>query len=85
MTPSQASDGEDRTVYVCSATRRSERDSLTEGSLRQVKDLQRDPVCLARIPISRLWEFHTVILKELGKQVLNALVVIFEELWRRGS
>ena len=42
-------------------------------------------MCLARIPIPRLWEFHTVILKELGKQVLNALVVIFEELWRRGS
>ena len=42
-------------------------------------------MCLARIPISRLWEFHTVVLKELVKLVLNALVVIFEELWRSGS
>lgn len=58
---------------------------MTKGSLRQVKDLQRVPVCLARIPISRLWEFHTVVLKELTKHVLNALVVIFEELWRRES
>lgn len=58
---------------------------MTKRSLRQVKDLQRDLVCLARIPISRLWEFHTVVLKELVKLVLNALVVIFEELWRRGS
>ena len=49
------------------------------------KDLQRDRVCSARIPISGPCEFHILVLKELVKRALNALVVIFEELWRMGS